>query len=434
MVNGFAVDMTKVVVSGTHVVFPVPAAAGTIYAGNQTLICVKVVNPTAAGVAPLTVDYQLSCCSEVSFGCGNYTVIPATSTYDFFWDSSPTYEGLAQGFIPPFKACGQNLTGALQFESGKFANLFNLILKPTLVGCTGPCTQNVTVTLNLTAAPAGAKVSLGLGNTTAITNNLTLGTVVTVYNVSLSSNTTISWNSTIHFDTVSAPGVYTICLKAFCPPGAGSCELGCNPQGSYIADECFNIKVYQWKDAAKITLKEKWNLISLPLVPLADPPIADVLKAIPQADRDNIISIWHYNRCTNKWAVYPTPASGQEALTQLVDGEAYWVRVAYPIAPLTPTCGNITLWVWGTVKPMPPAAPADYKVCEGWNMVGFLGTAAMNASAYLWNWGTPTPVVYGWDQGCWNVQNWNLINGTETLLPGQGYWVAFPAGGDIFVP
>jgi hypothetical protein len=201
-----------------------------------------------------------------------------------------------------------------------------------------------------------------------------------------------------------------------------------------VAQKCYHFKVYQWKDAAKITLKEKWNLISLPLVPLADPPVANVLAAIPLADRNNILSIWHYNRCTNKWALWPTPGAGQDALTSLVDGESYWVRVKYPIAPLTPVCGNITLWVWGTEKPMPPAAPADYKVCEGWNMVGFLGTTAKNVTEYLWNWPPAPVVVYGWDQGCWNVQNWNLIVAPEQLQPGQGYWMAFPAAGDIFVP
>jgi len=216
-------------------------------------------------------------------------------------------------------------------------------------------------------------------------------------------------------------------LKAFCPPGEAVCP-DCNPQGYYVADECFNIKVYQWKDAFKITLKEKWNLISLPLVPLADPPVADVLAAIPAADRANILSIWHYNRCTDDWSIWAADGS-QTSLTQLVDGEAYWVRVKYPLAG----CGNISLWVWGTEKPMPPAAPAQYNVCEGWNMVGFLGLTAMDHDAYLWNW-AGTPVVYTWDPGCWNVQNWRLLTGTDDMVPGAGYWVAFPADGAIFVP
>jgi hypothetical protein len=350
------------------------------------------------------------------------------------WDSSPTYPGIALDFVPPFKACGQNFTGAMEFETGKFANAFNLILAPTVVGCNAPCTTNVTISLNMTAAPAGANVTLSLDGGVTYLHLTTSAPSAVVGNVTLGANTTIVWAGLIHFNTVSAPGVYTICFKAVCPAGAISCPL-CSASAVDVAARCINFKVYQWKDAAKITLHEKWNLISLPLVPLADPPIADVLAAIPAADRANILSIWHYNRCTNKWAVWPTPSAGQDTLTQLVDGESYWVRVNYPIAPLAPVCGNITLWVWGTEKPMPPLAPAQYNVCEGWNMVGFLGTSNSTPNAYFWNWGpTPNPVVYTWDPGCWNVQNWRLLGGTDNLTPGAGYWVAFPAAGAIYVP
>jgi hypothetical protein len=426
-VGGVAVS--SVVISGTHIEFPVPAQIN--YGVPINIVIVGVVNPATPGDYTLNLDYKLSCCAAIVFGCATYTVVPAKTTYDFFWDSSPTYPGLAAGFVPPFKACGQE-TFPGQNISGKWANLFNLILKPTLVGCAGPCgTTNVTITLNLTAAPAGSNVTLNFSGTVY---NLVPTTAIpqpqiTVGNVSLGANDTITWNNAIHFDTVSAPGVYTICLKAICPAGNPDCTTGCNPAAVTVADECFNIKVYQWKDAAKITLKEKWNLISLPLVPLADPPVASVLAAIPAADRANILSIWHYNRCTDKWAVWPTPAAGQETLAQLIDGESYWVRVKYPLTG----CGNITLWVWGTAKPMPPAAPAQYNVCAGWNMVGFLGTSNSTPNAYFWNW-TVKPVVYTWDPGCWNVQNWRLLAGADALTPGAGYWAAFPAAGAIYVP
>jgi hypothetical protein len=35
-----------------------------------------------------------------------YTIAPATSSYAFAVDFSPTYPGIAEGFVPPFKACG----------------------------------------------------------------------------------------------------------------------------------------------------------------------------------------------------------------------------------------------------------------------------------------------------------------------------------------
>jgi hypothetical protein len=67
-------------------------------------------------------------------------------------------------------------------------------------------------------------------------------------------------------------------------------------------------------------------------------------------------------------------------------------------------------------------------------MVGFLGTASSLPSAYLWNWAGNLPVVYGWTQGCYATQGWNLISGAETLDPGQGYWMAFNGDGAVYVP
>jgi len=43
-------------------------------------------------------------------------------------------------------------------------------------------------------------------------------------------------------------------------------------------------------------------------------------------------------------------------------------------------------------------------------------------------------VVYGWAHGCWQTADWDLIVAPEQLVPGQGYWVAFPADGNIYVP
>jgi len=150
--------------------------------------------------------------------------------------------------------------------------------------------------------------------------------------------------------------------------------------------------------------------------------------SIPAADRAKILSIWSYD-CTAK--TFSTWGPGFTSLTTMADGKAYWVRVTYPYS--TTACGPISWWVFGTVKPMPPASPAQYPVCAGWNMVGYLGTGSL-ASAYLWNWSATQPVIYGWTQGCWNVQTWDLTLWGDPLVAGQGYWMAFPAAGAIYVP
>ena len=425
----------------------IPAAAGMLFAGTSILVVIpKVTNP-AADDYELVLDYKESCCDPEVFDCADYTIYPATSTYGWVWDSSPMYDGLLPGFIPPFKACGQNVSmGAtpVHLFDGKYANPFDLILKPTHVGCAGPCTLNVTFTLWLDAAPPGAKVSLGLNTTTGITHNLTLTdpvTVVTVSNFTLGNNDTLLWNNTIHFDLV---GHYELCVKVWCPPGAGSCDTGCDPAGFTIAEECFPIEVYQWKDAFKIELDPKWNLISLPLFPF-NTDIVALLGSMNASDQ--LMSVWYYDQCADPdpaigdWLTDPGDGSGD--LDTIEAGKSYWLRMKHPgdtgyVASKFP----VSLWVWGTHAPMPPADPmAVFDVCEGFNMVGFKAPwiAGLPVTEfdedYLWSFigfaAQPDyGVLYSWDS---SVQDWlwNYPYG-ETMTPGVGYWIAFNHDGQIY--
>lgn len=421
-INAIAVFGSEVTVTSQKVCFLTPTdfAAGTI-----TVVVSGIKNPLTAG--PYTLKVNTSRAPDsTQVASATYTIQPAISIYGLEWDSNPTYPGIAVGFIPPFKACGQNTTGAVEFSAGKFQNAFNLTLAPATVGCAAPCTANVTMNVTLITAPALSTVTLNLTGTPTWGGTLTPAapSYVISTSIELLANTTIEWAGLIHFDTL---GTYQICFDVICPAGALICPA-CSAAATSVVHQCFDFKVYQWKDAAKITLQEKWNLISLPLVPLAGASanINDLVLSIPAADRAKILSIWSYD-CTAK--TFSTWGPGFTSLSTMADGKAYWVRVSYPLAG----CGNIAWWVFGTEKPMPPASPAQYSVCAGWNMVGFLGTAPSLASAYLWNW-TATSVIYGWTQGCWNVQNWALIPFGGTLNSGQGYWVAFPAAGYVYVP
>ena len=415
----------------------IPAAAGMLFAGTSILVVIpKVTNP-AADDYELVLDYKESCCDPEVFDCADYTIYPSTSTYGFVWDSSPMYAGIAEGFIPPFQACGQNVsqgaTPVYNFAAGKYANPFNLILKPTHVGCNGPCTLNVTFTLWLGAAPTGAKVSLGLNNTAAITHNLTLTdpvTVVTVGNFTLGANETLVWNSTIHFDL---EGDYELCVKVWCPPGAGSCDTGCDPAGFTVAEECFPIHVEQWKLSFKIPLYAKWNLVSLPFRPF-ESDIDLMLDSFPNEDK--VMAIWHYDQCVDDWFGY-----AGHGLTDMVDGDSYWIRLPYSAtAPIGTSYGD--WWVFGTDRPYEEApVPFNYEVCQSWNMVGFtpiwVAGVPQNASdkTYLWNWwdvpGTFADygLIYGWAPA---TQTWAVQTpGAGTLVPGDGYWISFEQDGFI---
>jgi hypothetical protein len=418
--DGLGVFASEVTVTGNVVCFLVPkhfTGPGPLLV--QFILGAGIKNPCVAD------DYTLFVWTDrapdaTPVESETYTIVPLVSEYVWLLDFSPTYEGIAPEFVPPFKACGQEGYGVL--NGTRWDTAFNLTLMADPIGCTIPCTQ-AEIYMKLMAAPAGSTITLNIDGTWFTLTEADLGDK---FVIDAALNLTVAleevWESLLHFDT---KGDYQICFYAECPE-----VTGCDPEAEeIIAERCVDFAVYQWKDAAKITLREKWNLISLPLVPLVDPPVEETLASIPAADRANILSIWNYDRCTDTWATW---GNGQSSLTELVDGDAYWVRVDYPITD--PACGNITWWVWGTEKPMPPASPAEYPVCDGWNMVGYLGTASSLPSAYLWNWSGNMPVIYGWTQGCWTAQGWDLISGADTLDPGQGYWMAFNGDGAVYVP
>jgi len=425
-------DIDDVVITDSKIEFAVPAGHGIIDPGDVVVVTVeKVKNPTVAGAKQLTVDYDLACCAGVTFDCADYAIVPAASTYGLFWDSEPTYADIAFDFVPPFKVCGQDDFPGYDL-GGKWLNYFDLYLMPTLVGCAGPCgTTNVTMELTLTAAPAGSNVTLDLDGTVYnLLIDVAATTVVDMGDFLLGFNDTMVWANAIHFDAV---GDYQICVEVICPGGAPVCP-SCSSEDTVVASKCFDIKAYQHKDATKIDLFRKWNLISLPLVPLEDPnAVEDVLAAY--SDPDAILAIYYYDQCTDTWSVW---GNGQSSLATLEDGKSYWVKVEYSHTDplLAPGLAVDGLWVWGTPQPVPPNAPAAYPVCAGWNMVGLTGydnllLGPTTDAAYFWN--LTYGQLFAWDGA---NQSWlSVMGGALPLLQnGEGYWISLAADGMIYPP
>jgi hypothetical protein len=363
-----------------------------------------------------------------------YTIIPQYSDYGFVIDFGLTYPGIARDFVPPFKACGQNDSGQ-PFSTAWCATIngwFDIsVFNFTTVeeGCEAPC-DDVDVWFEVVECPEDEVIHLWMtdgvdvfwytldeDNITEDVGEYGSEDFKLLDDEPITAAFNYGWIALWHF---SSPGTYEICFYAECP------EVQCQPPDEYIiAERCLEFEAHQWKDAARIWIDEKWNLLSLPLVPF-DSDIENMLASLPAAAMDDLVSIWNYDRCSDEWFVYD--GNGYEDLEEIRDGKSYWFRMDYPIA------GNYSWWVWGTEMPEPEASPAEYAVCEGWNMVGFTSLTDMLVEDYLWNWVTPFPVVYGWDQGEWNVQGWNLITAGTNLESGQGYWMAFPADGAIYVP
>jgi hypothetical protein len=323
--------------------------------------------------------------------------------------------------------------------------------------CLPPC-EEADIWLEVVNIPDGEEVHLILGsdNWTLDVCNITKTVgefdsstdILLEDDYTLAHNTTIVWDGALHF---SSPGKdYELGLYYECPV---TCCGGGIVGGSQV------FEVHQDKEAFKLTLCEKWNLFSLPLVPLVDPPtVEEYLASInfpdfgpygPMFAQSVIGGIWHYDAFAAEW-LHWAPGADDNTLTELEDGKAYWLYVAYPLAEAAhefwygvpgvmgtvECCDELVWWIWGTKKPVPPAAPSQYPVEAGWNMVGFTSVFNQQPDAYLWNWvATVDPVVYGYTDGCWDVQTWDLVGfHTENMIPGEGYWVAFPKAGTIFVP
>jgi len=438
LVNGTAVFGTEITQEGDVVTFLVPE---TTVVGP---ILVQFVPVTAAGVTTGVVNppaglYNLELKTSrapmstwVKSGWtwgpparyAPYIIRPTVSTYAWSLDFGPTYDGIKPGFVPPFKACGQEGFG---FEdNGRWVTEFDLSLGASpwwFYGCQG-C-PNMEAYITMTARPStAARAHLYLDET--LVHNFTSTNPLSPAQYYLLDDWDIlapdpddEWALGLHFDTV---GTYTLCFELIYS-GTGVCELGCAS-----VTLCIDFDVKQVKDAFAIPLYEKWNLISLPLVPF-DSDI-DAMVASLDDPWGDLLSIWHYDAFDKEWLVY---GNGQTSLTDIEDGKSYWFRLWYSHANPDPD-PVLTWWVFGTEKPQPPAGPLQYPVAQGWNMVGFTSMTDYPADEYLWNWGAPNPVIYGWNQDQWNLQTWELIGFTDNLESGQGYWMAFPVAGEIYVP
>jgi hypothetical protein len=447
---GFWAQPAAITVDNQHLEFIVPIAFWpSLPAGDFIEIDVdQVVNPTVPGDYCLYVDYMIGspagCCDHVVFDCVEYTVIPFYSTIDLVFDFGPTYPDIAEGFVPPFKACGQENYGYL--VGADWFTEFDLWVLESPLGCQPPCNTG-TFWFVLEACQAGGTVTLdwnnlalpqGIGPTTFTLTEADVGDKQAIGAIDLTI-LPYAFNNGIHF---SIPGDYQICWYLECP--AVGCPTCAGP--TIVAEECMDAVVYQWKDAFKIEVEPKWNLISLPLFPF-DTAITSVLASMDRPDQ--LMSVWYFDQCTDPdpaagtW--YTDPGDGTGNLDTIEAGKAYWFRMLHPgDAGYDPAAFPVSMWVWGTHSPMPPADPTPvFDVCEGFNMIGFkapwVGLPLLPTTEwddlYLWNWldlfaMAEYGVIYSWDN---IAQDW-LWNYPyfELMAPGVGYWIPFDHDGQIY--
>ena len=171
-------------------------------------------------------------------------------------------------------------------------------------------------------------------------------------------------------------------------------------------------------DAANVSLAAGWNLMSLPIMPIdtdIEAVLADVLS--------DVVSVWYYDGCTDQWGAYKNGAVADFGLETMETGKSYWVCMAAPG----------TLQLCGYALPCPPGSPPCYCYCHCWNMVGFHSTnTTMNLSDYLANL-SPAGSFFGaltWT----GATGWQTVYPSTTMVPGQGYWMAFTTEPACFAP
>ena len=203
-----------------------------------------------------------------------------------------------------------------------------------------------------------------------------------------------------------------------------------------------------------------WNLISLPLVPVANATFPNTVAGIfgPNAQHGqlpNVASVSTYTIVAGigTWQACAVTKSGTGAstvyactgtLTNMVDGKGYWV---YAKTAFTLQSGDNAHASWGGLvgSVIPPAAsPHAYSLIAGWNLVGYkpqpdptatktlgLYLSSLNTTGSATNYDQNNVWIYDNQAGTWTRSNPALP--TIQVAPGAAIWI-FMKVADILYP
>ena len=199
-----------------------------------------------------------------------------------------------------------------------------------------------------------------------------------------------------------------------------------------IDDEKFKVEGTKFE----IELNKKWNLISVPFV-LLDNDVETVFSSVAA----NVESVWAYDASVGPdgtWYVYsPGAPAGANSLKKIIPGWGYWLAAYNPD----------TLVIGGSLF-SPATTPPSRDLKKGWNLIGYYGAddggdpptaidvydgpdgdgkmahcALYSLGSSVWDKGWTSLFTY-WEQD--NPNQWNLLDKTDDMDPGAGYWVSIP--------
>jgi uncharacterized repeat protein (TIGR01451 family) len=166
-----------------------------------------------------------------------------------------------------------------------------------------------------------------------------------------------------------------------------------------------------------VNLAVGWNLVSLPLIP--DPSDIDTVLADIQGSVNDGFGIWMWDASIPDWASsIPWDSSWAGDIDNVVDGPGYWINMD--------SAGSFD--VVGYEIPTPDkGAPPSYDVYPGWNLIGFKSVTPRMASDYLAAISGKYTIIYRYTGGVYSI-----VHPADSLIPGQGYWIAVTDAGKIF--
>jgi hypothetical protein len=156
-----------------------------------------------------------------------------------------------------------------------------------------------------------------------------------------------------------------------------------------------------YSQSTEISIKEGWNLISLPQQP-ENTTVANVLKSIA-----GYYTVYSYNSETQQYAGYFSDEPSSSELKTMEPGKGYWIYVeASSIIRLS---GH--------------PATNGIRLVRGWNLIGYNSTVDTPIQSATRSIEGKFEAIYSFDNNSYRAYIPSLTSDLELMSPGKGYWI-----------